>query len=486
MRLHQNQKPTIVLTADDSLMSNFRQRTYYGFASCFSSNIIMESEIKKICPSVKSYPDGKAKLAPLSLRILESILYGAGFKKEEIATVHPKNLNKIAGPKTKIIGVSTIDPRGLGPLTKTLCSLHGGEPYTKKFFNRLISITKNLKAKYHVKVIVGGPGAWQLSSERLLNNYGIDYLIIGEAENVVPHLFKEIVAGNADCFPKIIEGKPANVEDIPSISGPTTNGLIEISRGCGRGCKWCFSSTQGSMRCLPPYTIKKSAEVNVKGKMANITLQSDDVLLYGSNSKKFLPDPDAVLTLLKELYSTKGIKSISLLHFSIASVVADADIIPKVTSFIRSHDMRARKYFDVQIGIETGSPNMIEEHMRGKTLPFSPVEWPTTVKKASQILKENGWFCYATLILGLPGENRDDIMQTIELIRDIRDSSMAVIPLFFVPLSTTQLRGELRLSRKSMLQKYGLLFSELVKHNEKIVSRYKKNKQILEFFPFNP
>jgi radical SAM superfamily enzyme YgiQ (UPF0313 family) len=126
------------------------------------------------------------------------------------------------------------------------------------------------------------------------------------------------------------------------------------------------------MRCIPIDVIKKSAEVNVRSKMADILLQSDDILLYGSKSSKFIPDPDAVLTLLKELYSINGIRNVSFLHFSFASIVASPNIIPKITNFLRGHGCTR---FEVQIGIETGSSRLIEKYMRGKVLPFTPDEF---------------------------------------------------------------------------------------------------------------
>ncbi|MCS7114481.1 MAG: radical SAM protein [Nitrososphaerota archaeon] len=484
MELNQTQQPAIVLTADESLMSNFKHRIYYGFAPCFPTNILVESELNKFCPPVRCHPDGRAKIAPLSLRAVESVLHKSGFKQGEYAIVHPKYLNRFVGPKTRIVGVSTIDPKGVGPITKTLRSLYGGESYTMKFFNSTMEAIKTLKKKHHVKVVVGGPGAWQLSSETTLDSYGIDYLVMGEAENIIPQLFMELVDGRTNRFPRIITGKPAMVEDIPPIIGATTNGLVEVSRGCGRGCTWCFSSTAGGMRCLPVETIKKSAETNATNGVFDITLQSDDALLYGSKPKRFVPDSDAVLTLLKELYSTEGVRSVSFLHFSAASIVADPDIIPRITAFMKSHDKRTRKHFEVQIGIETGSPHMIEKYMRGKALPFKPNEWPTIVKKASQILKENGWFCYATLILGLPEEKAEDITQTIDLIKNLRNSRMAFIPLFFVPVATLKLKESSDFFHENIMQKYGLLFHELRKHNEKIASRYRRHKHILDFFLF--
>jgi len=458
----------IVLTADESMMSDFGKRLYYGYAACFPTGFFTKSRFKTFCPSVKCHSDGRVKLAPLSLRMVESILHRCGFNENEYVTIHPTHLGHFIGPKTKIVGVSAIDPRGLGPVSTTICSLSGGIPYSSELFTDLLNKIKALKERYAFSVVVGGPGAWQLADEEMLDEYGIDYLVMGEAESVIPELFTKLVHDN-DVYPlRIIIGKAPRVEEIPPILHATTNGLIEASRGCGRGCAWCSSSVAGVMRCIPIDVIKKSAEVNVRSKMADTLLQSDDILLYGSKSRKFIPDPDAVLTLLNELYSINGIRNVSFLHFSFASIVASPNIIPKITNLLKGHECTR---FEVQIGIETGSPLLIEKYMRGKALPFTPDEWSNIVREAAQILRENRWFCYATLILGLPGESAEDIIETIKLVKELRDYPLVIMPLLFVPVTTTQFREYKCFSYKNMLKEHTLLLHEVLKHNEGLASR---------------
>jgi len=441
---------------------------------CFPTNILAESELKEYCQPLKCYPDGKARRAPLSLRVIEAVLHYSGFEKNEYATVPRYNLKKFVGEETKVIAVSTMDPEGLGPLTQTLQLFYGinTEPYTKTAFNRLMTEIKTLKKKYkQIKVVVGGPGAWQLSSHELLEKHGIDHLIIGEVERIAPKLFGSLAAEEKASFPKIIVSEPADVDIIPSILDATINGLVEVSRGCGRGCSWCFSSTSGRMRCLPIEKIKKSVKANLKGKTAEITLQSDDILLYESNSKRFIPDPDAVLSLMKELYSIDKVGSVLPIHFSIASIAADPDLLSKLTALIKEKSVNLNsEKFVVQIGIETGSPRIIERCMRGKTLPFNPYEWPKIVKEALKTLDEEGWFCYGTLIFGFPEEDEGDINQTIELIRNLKGLKAIIVPLIFTFLNTESEKA--KSPKKETLWKYLPLLYEIQRHNEKTASRY--------------
>ncbi|MBS7641084.1 MAG: radical SAM protein [Candidatus Bathyarchaeia archaeon] len=472
--MERSKLPTFILTADDSLMLNPTNGLYSSYVSCFPTNILTKPEFKKYFQLIECYPDGEVKVAPLSLRVLEAILNRSGFRRGEYITTPRRNLKKLVGEETKVIAVSTIDPEGLGPLTRTLQLFYRGEePYTKKAFKQLMAEIRALKEKYnHVRVIVGGPGAWQLSSEKLLDRYGIDYLVMGEAEEVVPKLFRSIAEGEDCCFPRIIRGTPADVDIIPPILNATIGGLVEASRGCGRGCSWCFSSSFGGMRCIPIETIKRSIEANVMNGVTSIALQSDDILLYGSKSKKFIPDSDAVISLFKDLYSVNGVGSILPLHFSIASIVSNPELLHKITALIRERATNPNgEKFVVQVGIETGSPRILEKYMRGKALPFSPKEWPEIVREALTILEQEGWLCYGTMIIGFPDENEEDIIQTIELIKSLRGFRMVIIPLAFTPLNLEEAM-DMRFLRERILWEYLPLLYEIKRHNEKISSLF--------------
>ena len=42
-----------------------------------------------------------------------------------------------------------------------------------------------LVQKYKPKIIIGGPGGWQLEDNQVRENLGIDCVIIGEGEGVI-------------------------------------------------------------------------------------------------------------------------------------------------------------------------------------------------------------------------------------------------------------------------------------------------------------
>jgi radical SAM superfamily enzyme YgiQ (UPF0313 family) len=72
--------------------------------------------------------------------------------------------------------------------------------------------------------------------------------------------------------------------------------------------------------------------------------------------------------------------------------------------------------------------------MAGKMLPFKPEQWKEVVSQAFGILNDNDWYPLATLIVGLPDENEEDVAETLELMDDLKDFNAFYVPLFFVPL----------------------------------------------------
>ena len=89
-------------------------------------------------------------------------------------------------------------------------------------------------------VVAGGKAAWQLADESTMDKLNIDYVHLGEGELTISQMFKSILEGEK--LPRVVEGRTPRVEEIPNIIGATIHGLVEIGRGCGRGCSFCTST----------------------------------------------------------------------------------------------------------------------------------------------------------------------------------------------------------------------------------------------------
>ncbi|MBS7612744.1 radical SAM protein, partial [Candidatus Bathyarchaeota archaeon] len=201
-----------------------------------------------------------------------------------------------------------MDPKGLGPASSTFSGPYGlihSEPYSAYMFKKLIRSEVMQKARKWASIVVGGSGAWQLNIDDM-KKLGIDVLFIGEAEEEIPRLFKKLIEDCRPEKPMIVTANQSH--SIPRIKGATICGLIEISRGCGRGCRFC-APTMRILRHKPLEDILHDVKVNVEAGQKNICLHAEDVLQYGGTA--FKKRPDLVFKLFSSVISIDGVKFVS-------------------------------------------------------------------------------------------------------------------------------------------------------------------------------
>ena len=78
----------------------------------------------------------------------------------------------------------------------------------------------------------------------------------------------------------------------------TIGGIVEIGRGCWRGCAFC-SPTMRTMRHRPLENILEDVQVNLQNGQRDILLHCEDFLGYGSKGMK--PNEEKVLELIKSI-----------------------------------------------------------------------------------------------------------------------------------------------------------------------------------------
>ncbi|MCK5592816.1 radical SAM protein, partial [Candidatus Bathyarchaeota archaeon] len=117
----------IILTASATEMSEFHKNPFIAFVSGFSKGPIPLRLVRKhLYPPVENNHNKTARYAPYGLRKVEAILLENGFEESDIAVVHPYNLDSFVGSNTKVVGISGMDPLGMGYVSKTYSSLLGG------------------------------------------------------------------------------------------------------------------------------------------------------------------------------------------------------------------------------------------------------------------------------------------------------------------------------------------------------------------------
>jgi len=412
----------IVLTADRTLMSEYGGAIFLGFSACAPQGLVPDwLYLSLLCPPIDVNEDGSVDVAPNGTRKVEAILLNHGFRREDVIVAHPEHLDKVIGPSTKAVGITENDPLGIGPATSTFTQIFGGEAYTSIKFKELVN--HPAIERFKPKLLVGGPGAWQLEDKKIRERLGIDCVVIGEGERVVSPLFEKAL--NDEELPGIVYGEVVSEDEIPVIKGATVDGIVEVARGCGRGCDFC-TPTLKRYRCLPLRNIMEEVKVNLRAGRQPL-LHAEDILRYGAKGMKI--NRDAVIDLFKSVKNYPGVNRINISHFAISSVTSAPDVIEEISTILAASEER---WIGGQTGVETGSPHLMDKHMKGKCRPYEPEDWPDMVLNAFEILSENNWVPCATLILGLPEETDRDVELTISLIEKLRPFRSLVVPLFLV------------------------------------------------------
>lgn len=472
----------IVLTMDGSNMSRFSENIYIGFLSCFPKKIWSSLFYKLLIRPVEANPDGTAVYPTLPLRAVEASCVHSGFEREQVKIAHPKYLEKVVSQDTKVLGLSVHDPLGIGPATTTWTTMFGGVPMNRIEFFHIVRRIRKLKERIGFKFVAGGTGGWQLDEDRL-DECDIDHLVVGEGELAGPELFHSIVNGSGS-FGRVVEGELPGAEQIPPILGPTNCDLIEITRGCGRGCSFCSPNVSGGIRSLPLEKITKDIGTYVRHGIERVIFHSEDFFRYGTSD--LYAEKEALLNLFTSGFEA-GARRIYTTHGSLVTFVYQTDVVEALTDLLNKHGV---KYNGLQPGLETGSPRLMGKHMRGKMYPADPEEWHDLVLRAFKEMKRLKWYSVCTLIMGLPEEDLDDVKMTIQLVEKLEDYPSLFIPLFFVPMSMTSLADTRNFIATQMYEEHWDLMLKCWLHNSRHmytmfeVARHQSDLHFAAFFAF--
>ena len=424
-----------------------------------------------ICNPI-GHNNGIANFAPYGLRKLEASLLSDGYNPGDVVVAHPDYIDKFIGPETEVVGIYEMDPLGMGPVTMTFTfgrkMMSYDELYNRDLHLR-INAAKNRNGS-KAKVIVGASGTWQYNYDPAkIEEYGLYGIVEGDLGGIGPELdgvgarfFNAVINGELETsnpFKKSefkVEIKEfvksdrkyhgrffhysdePSIDEIPNIVNPSMHGMIEVMRGCGRGCKFC-DVTLRPLRYYPIEKVQKEIEINMKyGGLKNAWIQSDDIFVYGLNprtTKNMQPNREAIEELFKGIMDT-GIEHTNPTHGTLAGAIADERLVPNVSKIIKSSP---DNFIGIQCGLETGSIRLIGKYADRKLAPFRPSEWHWVVKEGVKTLNEHYWIPAFTLIMGLDNnESMDDSWETIRLIHELEteqpDSKFTVTPLTFVPI----------------------------------------------------
>lgn len=244
----------------------------------------------------------------------------------------------------------------------------------------------------NIPLIVGGPHA-TLYPEDLEKNKDIDYIVRGEAEEIINSVMESAKRENT---PKIKQSK--KILDVTKVPHPDyqvfyewkkiRNYPIMTSRGCPYNCSFCSVAHIGQKKWRPrkPEDCIKELEKAKKDLSPNlhVFIQDDNPLVIHERFYEFL-----------ELFGKKINMRLSILNMR-----AD-DITEKLAILLKKINANS-----IGVAVESRNPEVFKLINKGESLE--------DVEKGVEILKKYNLLGSFAFVIGLPADNLERVKDSIK------------------------------------------------------------------------
>jgi radical SAM superfamily enzyme YgiQ (UPF0313 family) len=444
----------IILTADRLLMADYAC-LFDAMVAAGQTTTTPRPVLERLLMPPPRDNSLEAIRAPLGLRRIESALQEAGI---ESIVVHPDRIQNVIGRNTRIVGIATGEPLGKGMNSSTMVAIAGGRIWAQVFFERIYAKIKMLAPQ--ASIVIGGPGAWQL-----VQNHSEDLTIVnGYCEGNVASIFHKILETSYSLG--VVQGdQPA---DIPNIRGASTLGAVEMSRGCGLGCEFC-TIAHTPMRHVPPDTILKDIEMNIRSGQSNLSLLSEDFFRYGAQGTQV--NPAVLIETLRQIRGMPAVKLLQIDHVNVGSIAQFSDEELREIHHLLTNEQQ-HKFLWVNIGIETASGALLVRNGgKAKMAGCPPDGWYDFTNNQIRRLIRAGFFPLVSLVLGLSREEPHDAELSLRWVQELREQRMSVFPVALAPLGNNDSPPKLnRMHWQTIIESYRMNFHwvpKLVWDNER-------------------
>jgi len=339
--------------------------------------------------------------------------------------------------------------------------------FTTQVWN-FVSLIKRIRRDFksyrdRIYLIAGGPHPTGDVKRTL--RAGVDFVFVGEAERSFKE-FLEALLSKRDPFKvkgiaylssdePVFTGKPSQVdlnEFAPFSLRLNRIGPIEITRGCPYGCFYCQTPRifGGRVRHRNIENILYWVDKLLKRGIRDFRFITPNAFSYGSQDGRVV-NFDALEELLKSLYKKIKTKNGRIFFGSFPSEVRPEHISEKTLELIS----RYADNKNLVIGAQSGSDRVLRLCNRKHTVE--------DVLRAVKLCKRFGLIPKVDFIFGLPGEEKEDVEQTIEVMQRLSELGAIIHAHTFMPLPQTPFSKE----------KPGELSPQLLKTINKLLGRGK-------------
>ncbi len=288
--------------------------------------------------------------------------------------------------------------------------------------------------------VAGGPHA---TGDPLgtLYSLGFDVAVVGEGEETLVDLVNTFSSGGdihsvkgiytvVDGEPKYTSRRrPVELDKYPPfpiwrrIAGP-----IEITRGCPYGCRYCQVSYMHGFqpRHRSIDNIVYHVESMARHGFHDIRFITPDGLGYGLGGRCREPRLEAIEELLHRLWERVCRRyGARIFYGTFPSEFRPEHIVPDVVRVLRRYVSNK----SIIVGAQSGSDRVLELIGRGHSVD--------DVYHAVEALVKNGFRADVDFIIGLPGETRDDLLESLHTMRKLVSMGARIHLHVFMPLPGT-------------------------------------------------
>ena len=304
------------------------------------------------------------------------------------------------------------DRRGADAVGITVRNIDDCYLASREFFvPKVKEVVDLLKTRTRAPLIMGGVG-FSVMPERILEFCGVDLGIKGEGEDAFPELLAAIRdRRDYSAIPGLVfrtaggfRRNPAKYVDLNRIAVPRRKTIdnrryhelggqanIETKRGCDRKCIFCADPVSKGRTCRLKDPRKVVDELEVL-----LALGVNDVHVCDS---EFNLPPEHALAVCREIIDRRlGGK---IRWYAYASPGPFTDELARL--------MRAAGCRGIDFGADSGDARMLKRLGRD----FGPED----LQRTAEICRREGIPCMYDLLLGGPGETRETVRETIDLVK---------------------------------------------------------------------